>query len=677
MLAGGTGTVRPVDRLPYLPGVDGLRAVAVVAVVLYHADVVWLPAGFLGVDVFFVISGYLIASLLLSEHAATGTVAVGDFWRRRARRLLPGLFAVLAGTTIASLTIARDAAGRLAGDLPANLLYVGNWWQIVRGESYFESIGRPPLLRHLWSLAVEEQFYVAVPVVVGAVLARRAPRRTLAVGALALALLSALWMAVLWSPVDASRVYFGTDTRATPLLLGVALAAWWRPGRLSAGVRPGARAVLDLAGAAALAALVVVAATADEFGPGLYRGGFLLVAALAAVAVAVAAHPASRFGAALGRRPLVWLGRRSYAIYLWHWPVVVLTRPGIDIELHGAPLLALRLLITLLLADLSYGFVEQPFRDGRAQQAFRARPTGGRRRIAAVVAGASAAGWLGVVLVDGPVGDRDLVAAVATQGPVSTLATWPSTTTSTTTTTATTAPPTTAAPPVAAAPAVVVAPPTTAPPPPPPPPAPVGPPAGPVLAVGDSVLLASAAAVERASNGMVQVDAAVGRQVWDTLEVLERYRTSGAFANLSALVVHLGTNGPLTPPDLDRLAMAVAGVPRVLVLTVRVPKRWEGTTNSTIGEGVPRFGFMRAVDWYGTSGQPGMLGPDGVHPTRQGMDAYARIILEQLGDLPPPPPPPPPPETTTTAPPPPPPPPETTTTPPPPPPTTTTAAAVG
>jgi peptidoglycan/LPS O-acetylase OafA/YrhL len=255
-------------RLPYLPGVDGLRALAVIAVVLYHAEVSWLPAGFLGVDVFFTISGFLITSLLLSEHVTTGTIALGDFWARRARRLLPALFFLLAGVSLATVLFAHDAASRLQGDLPAAVFYVSNWWQVLRGGSYFEQIGRPPLLQHLWTLAVEEQFYVVAPLVLGTLLRRGARRARMAVGATALAVASAVWMAIVWSPTaTTSRAYFGTDTHAAPLLLGVALGFVWRPSRLAVSISTGARRLLDVAVGGPTTPSHSAAATASAVAP--------------------------------------------------------------------------------------------------------------------------------------------------------------------------------------------------------------------------------------------------------------------------------------------------------------------------------------------------------------------------------------------------------------------------
>ena len=291
---------------------------------LYHADVSWLPGGFLGVDVFFVISGYLIATLLLREHAATGSIAVGAFWLRRARRLLPALFAVLAGDDArrARSSPTTPPAGSSATYRPPSV-YVSNWWQIVRGESYFESIGRPPLLLHLWSLAIEEQFYVVAPLV-----ARR-PRFGAACGAATLALRQL--SAAPWSRRSCWRrcgrratrpgPYFGTDTRAAPLLLGVALAVVWPPTRLAPDISA-ARA--DRASTSSASAPSPGSpgscCYADEHGSGLYRGGFLAVAVLAAVAVA-RRRPPRRPSRPRPRRgaPLVWLGVRV----VLHLPVAL------------------------------------------------------------------------------------------------------------------------------------------------------------------------------------------------------------------------------------------------------------------------------------------------------------------------------------------------------------------
>src|SRR5437764_4777688 len=244
--------------MPYRSGIDGVRAIGLVAVLLYHADVSWMPAGFLGVDVFFVVSGYLITSLLTAEWRDSGQIGLRAFWTRRARRLLPALFVLLVAVTAIGPIVARDSVVALRGDVVPAIAYVSNWWQIVHRQSYFSVIGRPPLLRHVWSLAVEEQFYLLFPpaLVLGLRLAR-GRIRLIGLAAAALGALSTLAMAVMWHPnADPSRIYYGTDTRAVGLCVGVALALFVPAHRLDPQVRPARRWLIDAIGAAGLVALV-------------------------------------------------------------------------------------------------------------------------------------------------------------------------------------------------------------------------------------------------------------------------------------------------------------------------------------------------------------------------------------------------------------------------------------
>ena len=417
-----------------LPGLDGLRAIAVLAVVVYHADLGWLPGGFLGVDVFFVISGFLITTLLLAERERLGRIRLRAFWMRRARRLLPALFLVLVATLTLAVVLAPDEVARLRGDTLAALGYVTNWYLIVRQQSYFEAMGRPSPLLHLWSLAVEEQFYVVWPLVLaaGLLLVRR---RGMLVASLVGAIGSALLMGWLYQPgVDPSRVYYGTDTHATGLLLGAALALAWTPVREmlasvagtaggSAGLPPAA-GVMAVAGVTAAAPGVTAAAQAvtaagpgprdlppwpeepvppvparrprsfaptswdvlgvagllamglcfvllDEYEPALYPGGFVVLDLATAAVIVAAVHARGHLGThVLDRQPLRWIGERSYGIYLWHWPIFTLTRPNLDVALDPLPDLVLRVALTLVAAEASYRFLETPIRRGALGRAW-------------------------------------------------------------------------------------------------------------------------------------------------------------------------------------------------------------------------------------------------------------------------------------------------------------------
>src|SRR5690242_17079608 len=311
-------------RLAYRPGLDGLRAIAVAGVFLYHSRIDWLPGGFLGVDLFFVLSGYLITSLLLVEWEARNRIDLRRFWLRRARRLLPALVVVVLGSLILAAIFARGDLAKTRGDAVSSLLYYTNWHLIVANHSYFVRMGNPSLLQHLWSLAIEEQFYVIWPLLLvpGLVLIGRKRLPMLVIAGVAA---SATLMWLLYNPGgDPSRVYYGTDTRAFLLLMGILLALVWPTiERLRRGLP-----LLELLGVSALVGAVLLFRQMVDFNPTLYRGGDLAAAFCFAVLIAAVAHPGTGLGQALGVAPLRWLGERSYGIYLWHWPVVELMRPG-------------------------------------------------------------------------------------------------------------------------------------------------------------------------------------------------------------------------------------------------------------------------------------------------------------------------------------------------------------
>ena len=350
-------------RIPHVTALDGLRGVAVAAVVLFHAG--HLRGGFLGVDVFFVLSGYLITSLLLAEAAARSGVGLGGFWSRRARRLFPALALVLLAVAAYGALLAQpDELTQLRGDALATIAYVANWRAVFTGQDYWALFRSPSPLAHTWSLAIEEQFYVVWPLVLVGLVAwwRAHLARAVLVVSLALAAISAVLMAVLHDAGDPSRAYYGTDTRAAPILLGAALAAV-SVGRPAVASRRG-RVALEAAGIAGAVVLGVAFATLDGREPGYYRG-IGLVCALAALAVvaAVSRTRSPLLGRVLSLRVVVVLGLLSYGIYLWHWPVQVVVTPA-RAGLTGWPLVALWCAITLAVATASYFLVELPIRRG-------------------------------------------------------------------------------------------------------------------------------------------------------------------------------------------------------------------------------------------------------------------------------------------------------------------------
>ncbi len=408
----------------YMPGLDGLRALAVLAVIAYHEQFSWAPGGLLGVGVFFTLSGFLITGLLISQWNAEDRIALGTFWLHRARRLLPALFVMLAVVTAWVTLVDRARLGALRDAVAAAAGYYSNWYLIIKNQSYFARFAPPAPLDHLWSLAVEEQFYLLWPLLLlGALLLLRRRNGSPAWLIMPTGLLAAASAVAMWAwyvpGLDPTRVYEGTDTRAFGLLIGAMLAlAWPSPGarRGAHGVSKHgvskysatgpripakfARPLLDAAGLAGLAVIGVLVWRVGQYSPFSYRGGLVLLSVATAAVVAATAYPASLVGRALGWAPLRWIGVRSYGIYLWHFPVIVLTTKP---NTRPSPVQAiLQIAACVLLAALSWQLVEEPIRHGAIGRAWaRLRAAGLRDRLAQSTVGgvAAAAGTCGVIVV--------------------------------------------------------------------------------------------------------------------------------------------------------------------------------------------------------------------------------------------------------------------------------------
>ena len=377
--------------LAYQPGLDGLRALAVAAVVAFHLDEQGLTGGFLGVDAFFVLSGFLITTLLVLEFRRHRGIGLFAFWGRRARRLLPALLLLMLAVAIfAALAVPTDELGRLRGDGIAGLFYVANWRFVASGQSYFDLFTSPSPFRHLWSLAIEEQFYLVWPLVTLACLRlARGRLRLLATVAAVGAFGSAVLMAVLYRADDPSRAYYGTDSHAHPILIGVLLALVLidRP-----TTSPRTRRAFDLAGVVALAGVLLAFAFAHDTSARLYRGGSVVFAILVAVVIAgVMRAPRGVVGRVFALRPLVLIGMISYGIYLWHWPVIVYATEA-RTGLSGASLHVLQVGITLAAAGASYVLVERPIRNGlRTRRAWVWAPAGLAAGLVALLASTAGA----------------------------------------------------------------------------------------------------------------------------------------------------------------------------------------------------------------------------------------------------------------------------------------------
>lgn len=620
----------PSTRLRYLPGLDGLRALAVIGVILYHGEIAWAPGGFLGVEMFLVISGYLITSLLLGERLGSGTIVLRNFWLRRARRLLPALYLLLAVTALYVVVFLPHDIVQFRGDLVAALLYVTNWFFIFNDQSYFAFTGRPPLLQHLWSLAVEEQFYLFWPLIFTGLMAvwgRRRDRGRLLAAVVGGAVASTLLMALLYHPgSDPTRVYYGTDTRAAGLLIGAALALVWAPWRLTPRITLAGRLVLDGVGVAGVALLCVYMWKITEFDTWLYRGGFAMVSVTTALVIAVAAHP----GADVGRRllgfgALRWVGTRSYGIYLWHFPIFMVTRPGLDQDLlSGYPLLIVRVAVTFAIAELSFRYVEQPIRHGGLGRFWtRLRRSSYDYRIS-IARRATAIGSVSLLvaalvvfgLVNGKPPPRPPgLEGTATLHTTQTLPPVPPTTGGSP---ATTAPPSTGGTPGTTPPSS--APPSTA-------PTTVAPITR-ISAIGDSVMLGASSALQAEFPG-IYVNAAVSRQFPVAVDIAGQLAAAGSLGD--GVIIHMGNNGLITTGQFDALMQALKGARRVVVLTLQVPRRWEVPNNDIIRAGVKRYPNAVLLDWHHIGhANPGWFWEDGIHLRPDGARAYADLIAKKM-----------------------------------------------
>ena len=618
---------RAAGEMGYLPGLDGLRALAIIGVLLYHAGIDWLPGGFLGVDVFFVISGFLITSLILEEYDRSGRIDFKRFYLGRARRLLPAVVVLLIAIGIAVLFVYQDALSVFRQDALATIFYVNNWWYVLVDQSYFESMGRPPLLKHLWSLSVEEQFYLIWPVV-ALLLVRSGGRPLVRRIALLLAVASTVWMAVIairnGYPVDAdpSRAYFGTDSHSMGLLVGAALATVWRPGRLSTHIPRGTQAIVTGTGIIALAAVIAFYLFVGQFTPWLYRGGFLALAFFTTVLIAAVTHPASVLGPALGVGVLRYLGRRSYGIYLWHWPIFMVTRPGIDVPWSEPVAFAVRLALTLGVAELSYRLVEMPIRRGalgRAWQAFRSGSKTGLRAMGTLVAAGLVtvlAGTVAIALVANPGTGRDAVApdvaeamGIADGGPLE-VSIDDDDTPDEPATSAPTGDLDTAS--------------TNS-------SEPTGPTLeeiraenGPVSVLGDSVVLGARDAITEAMPG-AGVDAEVSRMPGAFTGRVKKLNRRDKLAN--TVVIHPASNGVINEEILRKILDPLQDYEKVVVVNASVPRSWEKPNNRLINKITKDYPNVVVADWNAEAdGKSDYFVSDGVHLTKQGAAAFAELM---------------------------------------------------
>ena len=581
--------------ITHIPAIDGLRAVAVIAVMLYHLGFSWIPGGFLGVDLFFVISGYVITRLLLDSIQRSGGLDLRAFYQARIRRLLPPLLFMIFGTAIFVGVWAPETSRRLVSDAPFSIFGGMNWWLVFRHTDYFEAIGRPPLLQHTWSLAVEAQFYLIWPLVLLLILKQFGKKR-IPGAALLIAAVSGITLFIVSISMDASsgsqvsHVYFGTDTHSIGLFLGAALAVSWIPQNLKSEVSQRAQDFVDGIGVFGFIGILGAFLLIKETDATLYRLAFPLAGIFGCAILTSIVHPASRFAPLLRSRILVWIGERSYAIYLWHWIVFQLTRPRVDIAGQNWALYTVRFLIVLALADISLRWVELPVLTGAVESWFRGmkyrtKKVRVRQKLTVAISLIALIATTTVISANAiSVADQESAALkeqLTQEIKPSNLKT-----------------PTISN---------------------------LGEPD--LWVTGDSVILGIR--YELGDQRTISlINARVGRQAPELLEVMRHDKTAVGDA---PVIFDLGNNNALTRTQVSDIFAEVVNQSRIIVVNTAVPRPWRDTNNALIAEFAAQNSRVRLVNWAKLSdGHPEYFAPDGVHLVPAGIKVYVAAILSAL-----------------------------------------------
>ncbi|MEX2538589.1 MAG: acyltransferase family protein [Actinomycetota bacterium] len=574
---------------------DGVRGAALLAVLGYHTSPGFFPGGYLGVEMFFVLSGFLLTTLLLQEHSDSGQIDVVAYAGRRFRRIVPAMFVLLAALLVFVPILAHGDAHRLRDDVLSSIAGITNWHLIAEGTSYFEHLGRPPFVRHLWSIAIEVQFYVLCPFVAAWVVRRRRSTATAWVAGSVAA--SAALMGILYASPDPSRAYFGTDTRISALLSGVLLALVLE----KASTADLKKTTWRIAGPMAVGATVAMVLIAGERVRWMYPAGFLIVQAATAILIACGMRGTWPAGL-LRSAPLMWLGKRSYGIYLWHWPLVILLRPGVDVGWNPAVAHTVTIAGALLLGALSFRYVERPL------MRWKPSATDVRRSRNFVAFSAAAVALITVATLVRPLPTTDPIKASLIAGERALAAqeakreSSPSPAPTRAGTSAAPNQETTRA---------------------------VGDRSDWIVALGDSVMLGAAPHLQYRLGPAGYIYADKSRQIRHGIEIADQLRSEHKLGRV--VVVHLGNNGNIKPYQLNELMAALKDVPRVLLLTVRVPKPWQDAANESIRDAGRRYPQATVVDWFKRSeDNREWFQSDGTHMSVHGIKQYAELIVRSI-----------------------------------------------
>jgi peptidoglycan/LPS O-acetylase OafA/YrhL len=573
----------------HISSIDGLRAIAVAAVVLYHLGISWIPGGFLGVDLFFVISGYVITRLILDSINQSSALDLRAFYAARIRRIYPGFLFMVISTIIFIGVWAPEAIKRFLSDLPYALSGTINWALVARNQDYFETIGRPPLLQHTWSLAVELQFYLIWPIILLTVL-KYFGKKNIARIALIIAIISGTALFLVSLQLDqsnsakVSHIYFGTDTHSLGLFLGSALAVSWIPQNLSANITRRAQDVIDGIGVVGLLGLISIFLFIDESNASLYQIAFPLAGIFGCLVIISLVHPASRFAPIISTAPFRWIGQRSYGIYIWHWVIFQVTRPSVDLSGETWALYLARVLLVLALADISLRWVEIPFRQGQVQTWFRGmkyRSSKERVRqqvtvLISIIAVLAVTSSISVSAINRSNQISQVINEELTDqedSPIdlgSTTGLW---------------------------------------------------------VTGDSVILGIRSKLENKEQ-ISLVNARVGRQAPELLAVM---RVDQGSVPSSPVIFNLGNNNALSEQTVVEIFEVVKNQPQIIVVNTAVPRPWRDANNAIISKVASRYANVKLVDWDRISkDRPELFAPDGVHLSPMGSDVYVDLVLSVL-----------------------------------------------
>lgn len=607
------------NKSKYLPSIDSLRALAVLAVIIYHVDVNYLPGGFLGVDLFFVLSGYLISSLIIKEYRKTGSLNLYNFYIRRARRLLPAVYFMITVGLVVMVLFNEVLLRKSHLDAIFGYIYSSNWWYIFHKLDYFDSFGAQSPFKHLWSLAIEEQFYMIFPLLFLLINRKKKSKdgtyklnKNFLYVVLGLILVSLIAHILLFDINNISRIYFGTDTRAFSLLIGVVGAILYPMEKLHAKVTPQQNIMYSVVSLVSIATLITVMIYTSEYNTWLYRGGFLLVAILGLIVIISSGKQHTLMSRLLSFKPVVFIGKISYSLYLWHFPVLVLTTPVSEIGNPNIIFVILRVILTFALATASYVFVETPIRKLGFKnyinvifKKLKKRPRKSRKAYAGIVGLVSVLFLMGIFGKSVPFISTAFVKEMEANKETQFVNNgnnkennqekssdsnkdkkdnkedknnsdkkYSS-----------------------------------------------------VVVMGDSLTVDIGEKFQELYPGAV-IDGKIGRQLYVAVEEAKSY--SKYNNENSAIIFQLGTNGPFTESQIEELVKEFDKAD-IYFVNIKVPRAWEKTVNAALKETQEKHSNVKIIDWYSVANSSkDLFEPDRVHLNQTGIAEMLTLIEKNL-----------------------------------------------